>query len=95
MARNRPRLGEIGRESGQEDEEHARNPKKALPVPENGILGVFFALLIYLGGRIFFEIPQIRQKALLHDFLAHMFSYMFLVFHFFVHLPNVPPGHGC
>ena len=44
MARNGPRLGEIGRESGQEDEEDARNPKKAHPGPENSVLGAFFSL---------------------------------------------------
>ena len=58
MARNRPRFGEIGRESGQKDEESTRNPKKALPGPENGIRGVCFALFVFVGVD-FFEICDI------------------------------------
>ena len=54
MARNRPRLGEIGREAGQEDEEDARNPNKALPGPKNGIQGVFFGTLRFLVEFFFF-----------------------------------------
>ena len=43
LARNLPKFGEIGRESGQEDEESMRNPKKSLTGRENGIRGVFFS----------------------------------------------------
>ena len=61
MARNRPRVGEIGRESGQKDEENTWNPKKALPGPENGIQGLFFALFVFWLRGHFFEISRGRR----------------------------------
>ncbi len=87
LERNRPRFGEIARESGQKHEEDARNPKKAPTGPENSVPGSFFAFFGFRWGGHFSEISWGRQKASFHDLFVHMFSCMLSVFHFFVHLP--------
>ena len=94
MARNRPRFGEIGRESGQKDETNTRNPKKALPGPEIGFLGVFFLHFSFFVGVGLFQDFAGSPKAFFPRFVRPYFSCVFSVFRFFVHLPYMPPGHG-
>ena len=79
MVRNRPRFGEIRRESGQKDEESMRNLKKALPRPEKGFSGAFFALWVSSWGSDFFKISQVRQKAFFPRSARPYFSCAFSV----------------
>ena len=87
MGRNRPRLGEIGQESGQKDEEDTRNPKKALPGPENGIFCTFVFFVLVVCVCFSSKSPKFAKRRLFTVFSSIGSSYVFFVFHVFVHLP--------
>ena len=93
MARKRPRVGEIGRESSQKDEESMRNLKKSTPRAGKRHSGVFFALSVFcFEGGILFEISRGRRIVFSYLFACTFFVSICWCFAFFVRLPYFHEG---
>ena len=78
-ARHRPRLGEIGRESGQKDEESTRNSKKALPGPKKHSGSVFRTFRFLEGLDIFQNFTGRRTDDSSGPFRPDVFVHLLLV----------------
>ena len=59
-----------------------RNPKKALPGPENRILGVFFALLFFGGVGHFSKFRGFAKRRFFHDLFVQFFRAFYPCFAF-------------